>query len=154
MKTFMNRMVAMSAALVLLCVSLVAQNEQSTRNLPNDSFGVIVSQDYVLLRPGEIANVLVTVEAGYKDPFLIYESTPLQVNEIVEGDSFYAEITSISSSFCSVKITAKQVTEIDSDVLYARAVMINDDLNSTSNMMRLLGQVIVVTVDPYLPKDK
>ncbi len=154
MKTFMNRMTVMSVALVLFCVAAVAQNEKSTRNLPNDSFGVTVSRDYVLLGPGEIEYVLVTVEAGYKDPFLIYESTPLQVDDVVEGDSFYAEVISISSSFCSVKIRAKQVKEIDSDVLYARAVMINDDLSSASNMMRLLGKVIVVTVDPNLPKEQ
>ena len=154
MKTFMNRMTVMSVALVLFCVAAVAQNEKSTRNLPNDSFGVIVDKDYVLLRPGEIDYVLVIVEAGYENPFLIYDGEILQVDEIISGDSFYAEIIAISSSYCYVKITAKQVKEIDSDVLYARAVMINDDLSSASNMMRLLGQVIVVTVDPNLPKEQ
>ena len=156
MKTLIGRFAVMSTVLILLCANVVAQNvqnEKSTKNYSNDSYGVIVSEDYVLLRPGEERNISVIVQAGYVNPRLIYQGETLQINETIDGDSFTAEIIELSRSFCSIRITAKQVTIIDSDVLYAIAEMSSDDGNFTKSLMRNLGAVIVITVDPSLAKE-
>ena len=79
MKNLAKRMAAISAALILLCVTAVAQNEKSTKSVTNDSeHGVIVSPSYVLLRPGMDTYVTITLNPGYKNPVLIYEGEGLE----------------------------------------------------------------------------
>lgn len=149
MKTLVKRMAVMSVALILLCVGAVAQNEKSTKNTRNGSYGVTVSPNYVLLMPGEEIIVTITPEAGYAHPFLIYDGSSFQIADVVVGDSFIACLLDDGRIFIQANSDAK---EIDSDVIYVRALPINEDRNV--NTRAIWGAPIVITVDPTLKKQK
>lgn len=154
MKTLMKRMAVMSVALVLLCVSAVAQNEKSNENVTNvtndSSHGVIVSPSYVQMKPGDIKCVVIILEPGYVNPVLIYHGESFELNnQKIHASCFVAEITSLGSSGGIITITANSnVNSIDSDVFYVKAMI--DYGNNGWNRSTTVdyGIPITVVVDP------
>ena len=68
----------MSVALVLFCVSAVAQNENQTRNTTDESFGVTASEQTITLWAGNNAIVGITLLPRYNDPYLMFEGRKRQ----------------------------------------------------------------------------
>ena len=65
---------------------------------------------------------------------------------------FIATIKNSTSGGCQIEITAKNVNEIDSDILYVIATEIynSDEINRSST--QLYGFPLIITVDPTLKK--
>ena len=118
------------------------------------NYGVVVTPSYVLLTPGAEETVTVIVELGYEDPVVIYQGNSYDDNnDIIIGDSFIATIKNSTSGGCQIEITAKNVNEIDSDILYVIATEIynSDEINRSST--QLYGFPLIITVDPTLKKN-
>lgn len=91
MKESMKRMAAMSVALVLLCVSAVAQNEKSTKNTTYSSSSVTITPGtYVELVPGQTAYLTITPKAGYYNVVIRYDDEPYQIGQPIVGNCFTA----------------------------------------------------------------
>ena len=150
MLTLVKRMAVMSVALILLCVAAVAQNEKSTKNVQNDNHGVIVSPNYVLLKPGEEIYVNVTVEEGYVNPLLIYAGESFDINDtFIFGEIFMAELLVSNSGGYLIRIIAySDVDTIDSETIYVKAQI--DYSTNRSTMYNYYGVPIIIVVDPDL----
>lgn len=149
MKNLAKRMVAISAALILLCVTAVAQNEKSTKSVTNDSeYGVVVAPSYVLLRPGEEAYVTVVLNPGYKNPVLIYEGESFNISDrYIFGDSFMAELL-LTDGGGVIHITAYyDVYEIDAEMIYVNAMIDYGDYGLNRRTANY-GVPIIIVVDP------
>ena len=137
----------MSAALILLCVVTVAQNEKSTKGVTDNTHGVIVSQSTLTLSPGEEAYVSYTVELGYKDPVLIYNGKSFEMSDrYIFGDFFLAEILTANSSGGLLRIiTDLDIDEDKSDVIYVKAII---DYDGVSRIAQLSGVPIFIDCIP------
>ena len=147
MVNLIKRMATVSVALILLCVCVVAQNEKSTKSVTDEEYGVIVNPDYVALLPGGLCNVTVITKAGYKNPYLIFRDViyELEGDEIC-GGFFTATILNKTSSSLYVEIRANNNELIDSDIIYVRAMMDDNDYRMNAKSVQLPGYPIVVTV--------
>lgn len=148
MVNLIKRMATVSVALILLCVCVVAQNEKSTKSVTDEEYGVIVNPDYVALLPGGLCNVTVITKAGYKNPYLIFQDVIYELEgDKIYGDSFTATILNKTSSSLYVEIKANDNNElIDSNIIYVRAMMDDNDYRMNAKSVQLPGYPIVVTV--------
>ena len=73
MKQLILKMAVMSVAFVLLCVNVIAQDENNIIFSARNSDGVTVNPYNVELKPNIAAEVTITLEQGYDLPHLIYE---------------------------------------------------------------------------------
>ena len=153
MKNLAKRMVAISAALILLCVTAVAQNEKSTRSVTSDSeHGVIVAPNYVRLKPGHEKCVTIVLNPGYINPVLIYDGERFDINNrIIYGSCFKAEIISISNGGGVICITADyDVNTKVTDEFYVKAMVDYGDNTWSTRTTPDYGVIIHVEVDPDL----
>lgn len=129
MKTAFQRLMAMSAALVLLCVTAVAQNEKSTNSETN--FGVTLATGSIKLKAGGEKVLPITLLEGYRDPFLIYitdDAVP-NINTAITGKNFSVRILKKGEEF-SLRIKATEgIKKTVSETIYIRAMEKNPKPN-------------------------
>jgi len=129
MKTAFQRLMAMSAALVLLCVTAVAQNEKSTNSETN--FGVTLATGSIKLKAGGEKVLPITLLEGYKDPLLIYvgDGAVPNINRQVKGQFFSAKIFKKGEEF-SLRIKATEgIKKTVSETIYIKALEKNPKPN-------------------------
>lgn len=109
MKALFRKMVVMSAALVLLCVIIVAQNENRTENIINDYPRLRVSPNPVNLIQGAMDYVIITPDEGYYNPTIFYDGTLYEIDNFsgIEGEIFTIEPIRSNSSYSFI-VRAKQ----------------------------------------------
>ena len=73
MKQLIQKMAVMSVTFVLLCVNVIAKDENNINNLTRNSDGVTVDRSNVTLTPDVVEEVTITLEEGY-----LYYFHPLQ----------------------------------------------------------------------------
>lgn len=148
MKNFIKRITGISVALVLLCVCAVAQDEKSTKSVTDETYGVIVSNRYVSLYPGQEAFVSFTVEPGYKNPLLFHYNGSIEISDtFIAGEFFYAEILILNSGGGLIRIvTDPIVDELKNDIIYVNAVIDN----SNQRTFPLPGVSIIIECEPNI----
>ena len=152
MKSIISKMVVMSVALVLLCVSAMAQNTKilsndNQTNLPSPtSYGVMLPVESIELFSGSVVQIEVTIEEGYYRPFILYRAlndSYLNADTWVVCECFMARIVTLWD-VCFVEIISNEyVKEEVTEVIYVRAMMQND-----GGTRDLLGVPLTVTVRP------
>lgn len=91
MKKIFIKFTVMSVALVLFCVSAVAQNEKSTKNVTYSSPGVTITPSTSIeLTPGETKVLTITPNPGYYNVTIYYNGTPCRVDRPIVGNCFTA----------------------------------------------------------------
>lgn len=139
----------MSVALVLFCVSAVAQNENQTRNTTDECFGVTVSTETVLLWAGEETSVFVTLLPGYNDPYLMFEGVRYEFGELIIGGFFTAELKFDEEGMYVIEIrTSKNLTEDYAAYIFVRASIDPDGM--ARNSIEFDGYPILISVFPRL----
>ena len=156
MKTLIKRMVVMSAALVLLCVCAVAQNEKSTRsesttyNYPT----LTVAPNPVVLTSGDIGFVTIIPDVGYYHPTIYYNGNTYEVGQTFEGEIFRVEPNGTNNT-SSFKIVAKDVNVEREEIISIDVEMIPEELwKSNRNMVRSTPAIVVIKVSPNISKKK
>ena len=140
MMTSMKRMAVMSAALILFCVTVVAQSETT------ESCGVRI-QNYDELGNGQVEYYPITILEGYKNPILIYEYASVQINTTVNGRIFNASIVVRNGELC-VKIEAKHISEMDEDTIFVKAVLKYEEDNPNRRLSQIWGAPLTIRVNP------
>lgn len=147
-----QRIAAISVALILLCATAVAQNEKNTKSVT--SHGVVVSNSNLTLTLGEVKYADFVVELGYRNPVLIYLGQSFDINDgIISGNGFIAEILTNDGSSGRIRITADlYIDEVIYDVIYVKAMMINNGSNRLNeNTTRdYYGVPIYITINPNI----
>ena len=92
-------MVVMSVALVLLCVFVVAQNEESIRSVPN----LRATPNPVNLTSRSLEVVTITPDEGYYNPKISYNGRTYDLDVSFEGEIFTVEPNSGNSFIIRAK---------------------------------------------------
>ena len=109
MKKIFIKFTVMSVALVLFCVSAVAQNEKNTKNATYSYPRLQVSENPIELAQGHSWSVFITPDAGYYLPKIIYKGTTYEIGSEIDGDIFTIQYSSSSSNnIYNFIITAKR----------------------------------------------
>ena len=148
MKNILKKITVMSITLVLFCVSAVAQNENQTRSTTDESFGVELERDLVILTVDYFDVVGVTLLPGYIEPYLIYEGVRYDVGEMIDADFFSATLVVENDNYSIVILADKELKIADSNYLFVRASVNPDGM--ARNSIELEGQPILITVYPRL----
>ena len=143
MKQLIQKMAVMSVAFVLLCVNVIAQDENNIIFSARNSDGVTVNPYNVELKPNIAAEVTITLEQGYDLPLLIYEGEQYYIGDAVTGDFFIA-ILEGSKIIISLKNSVDLKNTL-SDVIYVKAIKIEDD---STNTREVCGVPIIITYTP------
>ena len=145
MVNLIKRMATVSVALILLCLGVVAQNENSTKSFTNEEYGVVVPS-LVEMTSGEVRILTITPLQGYDNPFLIYGNN---INSVVERESFSAIIykDKLSGAYF-LEITAKDVNETKNDVIFVRAMQKYPEFGVNSRTNEDPGVRVTIIVNP------
>lgn len=142
MKTLFKIMVTMCIALVLLCTSTFAQNEQSTKSATHNPFGLTLAKKEIVLKSGDSVEFGITVLDGYHSPLLIHENN---INTRITTNSFTIGIMKNAEKF-SVKIKAKDVKKKETETIYFRAMENNPERKKKGTTE--IGIPLIVRVNP------
>ena len=158
MKSIISKMVVMSVALVLLCVSAMAQNTKilsndNQANLPSPtSYGVMLATESVELFPKGCVLVEITIEEGYYHPFILYRDFNddyLNADTWVVCECFKARIVNLWD-ICYVEINANEhVKEEKTETIYVRAMKQHNE-----GTRDFFGVPLTVTVRPANSQNK
>ena len=107
MTTLMKRMAVMSAALILLCVNVLAQNEEKNKNVTNEVYPASLAAHIKRLIPGEEWICQVTLMQGYDLPYIVYTGSNYYPEMQVEGILFSAKISDNGNRKYTFEIRAK-----------------------------------------------
>ena len=144
MKQLIQKMAVMSVTFVLLCVNVIAKDENNINNLTRSSDGVTVDRSNVTLTPDVVEEVTITLEEGYAHPFLIHGGNNFDIDDVIIGD-FYIAVIHENKIKILLDMNADLKNEY-SDVIYVKALKIHN--NSTRETREVLGVPINITYTP------
>lgn len=153
MKNIFNKFTVMSIALVLFCVSAVAQNENQTRSVTDVSHGVTVPNNNITIRSYQYENVSFSIDPGYRDPLLIYAGENFEISDrVVYGRNFVAIIMMTDDSNGYIQIIADPDIDVATyDTVYIKAQIGNgNNESSRSATTDYYGVPIYITLLPSL----
>ena len=137
------KIAAMSTALVLLCVIVVAQTENATKSVT--SHRLTVSPNPVELEAGKSATVTITPSMGYYHPIISYGNQTYEVGQPFEGEIFTVESAGTNNPYCFV-IKAKDVVgKKTSESIYIDVEEIPLDQRN-KNMARSGGVTLTISI--------
>ena len=131
MKTAFQRLAAMSVALILLCATVVAQNEKSTNSENKTNFGVTLVTGSIKLKAGSEKMLPITLLDGYKNPILIYiaDDAVSNINTAITGKIFSARILKKGEEFSLVIKATEGIKGTTSETIYIKAMEKNPKPN-------------------------
>ena len=129
----------MSAALILLCTSAVAQSENGTKSVTSE--GVTLPTNSEILKFGEECCIIFSVSSGYGYPFINYGN----VQDVeVETSCYNAKILDNDNGNYTIVITAKDVE--GEKTIYINAVRKPNKFGLNENSSRNSGVPLHIKV--------
>ena len=150
MKNLAKRMVAISAALILLCIVAVAQNEKEAKSADDPNYAVVVSPREVNLTPGQEQGVMVIPMMGYYHPTIHYNGSTYEIDQPFSGNIFTVEEPETPGGPYSFIIKAKKnvnVERIESIYINVEEEFID---SQNRNMSRTSGVSVIIKVTPLI----
>lgn len=145
MRNLLAKVAVMSVTLILLCVIVMAQNENETKSTTNNTYGVVVAPNPVTLGPGEVKGVIITPDVGYYHPRIIYDNKTYEIGQTIYGRIFTIRKPTNSNSPYTFMVEASDDVTEDYELIGISVEMIPYDLRSinTSQNQPLTVPIIV-----------
>ena len=151
MTHFIKRLSAMSVAVILLCVSAMAQNENDSSKSVTNFYKVRIDPNNISLTQGNTNGIVVTITPldGYYLPTIYFGTQECEMGEQTVGDIFTVEYLRVGDSYLltfkareDIKIKESASTEVGFD---AKMKPLDERSGKTT---RTPSDILYITVYP------